>query len=398
VADRVKPSTSPAGNSKVVPLRPTNEPAATASEVTEGKPGDALSEEQRAAVAAALKFGAEILEVPPTRWLLTGVLPQRGLGALYSKPGKGKSFVAVHLAFEAATGGQFFGEAFPRPLRVVYVAAERESDIRDRIEAQAKHRNIAVPDNLAVIVAPRPWHGLRDYELLRYALAGVAAERWGGAPPDLIVFDTFARMSLGTNENASEEMGLLIEAFGALVKECGEAFGLLVHHEGKDTTKGLRGSSALLGALDVVLRLEPDAQALKVTVEKLNAAPDGATAWFRIIGQPIPDPADPGLDGVRVLRDVGVAIRSKVSEVMAGRGAEVLEALRSLPGGVGSVKEITKAYNEGKATGEAKSSKTIYNHLKYLSEQRPPAAVVEGQGSATRYRIAEPDRLEGLEG
>jgi hypothetical protein len=101
---------------------------------------------------------------------------------------------------------------------------------------------------------------------------------------------------------------------------------------------------------------------------------------------------------VRVLRDVGVAIRSKVSEVMAGRGAEVLEALRSLPGGVGSVKEITKAYNEGKATGEAKSSKTIYNHLKYLSEQRPPAAVVEGQGSATRYRIAEPDRLEGLEG
>jgi hypothetical protein len=39
-----------------------------------------------------------------------------------------------------------------------------------------------------------------------------------------------------------------------------------VHHAGKDTSKGLRGSSALLGAVDTVIELSGDTHALRLAV------------------------------------------------------------------------------------------------------------------------------------
>jgi hypothetical protein len=370
-----------------VPIRKSDEPA----------PGDALSaeeqaaEEARAKVRAALHFGGEILEVPPTRWLLTGVFPEQGLGAIYGAPGGGKSFVAVHLAFEAATGGRFFGEAFPRPLRVVYVAAERPADTRDRIEAQAKHRAIAVPDTLALLAPRQPLQIEADFEHLRYALQEVAAERWGGAAPDLVIFDTFARMTLGHEENAVKEMGPVIAAFGDLVTGCGAAFGLLVHHSGKDTTKGLRGSSALLGALDVVLHLEGKPDRLALVCEKINAGKQPLPAYFAVQDQAIPDPADTGGDGVRALRNVGVCVAGTYREHAEGLEAEVLATLRDKCDNLASVTELAEAC-------ESKPQKwAVQRALKHLAEQRPPAVEKRGAGRSTKWAILETDPL-GLEG
>jgi hypothetical protein len=370
-----------------VPLRPTNEPA----------PGDALSaeeqaaEEARAKVRAALHFGGEILGVPPTRWLLTGVFPQQGLGAIYGAAGGGKSFVAVHLAFEAATGGQFFGEPFPRPLRVVYVAAERPADTRDRIEAQAKHRGIPVPDNLALLAPRRPLQIEEHFEHLRYALQEVAAERWGGAAPDLVIFDTFARMTLGREENAAKEMGPVIEAFGDLVTGCGAAFGLLVHHSGKDKAKGLRGSSALLGALDVVLHLSGKRDNLALVCEKINAGPEPLPAFFRIVSEAIPDPEDTGGDGVRALRNVGVCVAGTYREHAEGLEAEVLAVLRDFDG------EATAAVITDNCDTKP-HRRAVQKALKHLAEQRPPLVEQVGAGPRVRWRLTQPEQLEGLAG
>ena len=82
--------------------------------------------------------GEQILEIPPRRWLVPGWLPLDSLMAVYAGPGVGKSFYALSKALEIARGGSWVGtplEAAP----VLYVAAERATELRDRAEAWSKY-------------------------------------------------------------------------------------------------------------------------------------------------------------------------------------------------------------------------------------------------------------------
>jgi predicted ATP-dependent serine protease len=79
--------------------------------------------------------GSDILDMKPRRWLVGGWLPLDALVLLYSAPGVGKSFYALSLALQVANGGDWVGESFAEALPVLYVAAERPTDQRDRAEA-----------------------------------------------------------------------------------------------------------------------------------------------------------------------------------------------------------------------------------------------------------------------
>jgi hypothetical protein len=95
-----------------------------------------------------------------------------------------------------------------------------------------------------------------------------------------------ARAFGGGNENASEDMGAFITAAGAIQGryECGL---LVVHHAGKDATKGLRGHSSLLGAVDTeleIIRIE-GAQPPKgiLHISKQKDGEDGQRIGFRMV-------------------------------------------------------------------------------------------------------------------
>jgi hypothetical protein len=75
-------------------------------------------------------------------------------------------------------------------------------------------------------------------------------------PLELIILDTLMRMSGGAfNENSSEDMGGFITQAGKL-QEIFECALMVIHHSGKDVTKGLRGHSSLLGAVDTELEIQ----------------------------------------------------------------------------------------------------------------------------------------------
>jgi len=57
------------------------------------------------------------------------------------------------------------------------------------------------------------------------------------------------------NENSSEDMGAFITQAGKL-QEIFECALMVIHHSGKDVTKGLRGHSSLLGAVDTELEIQ----------------------------------------------------------------------------------------------------------------------------------------------
>jgi hypothetical protein len=101
---------------------------------------------------------------------------------------------------------------------------------------------------------------------------------------ELVVIDTLARAFGGGNENASEDMGAFITAAGAIQGRYNCAL-LVVHHAGKDATKGLRGHSSLLGAVDTeleIIRIE-DAPKGILHISKQKDGEDGQRYGFQMI-------------------------------------------------------------------------------------------------------------------
>lgn len=64
-----------------------------------------------------------------------------------------------------------------------------------------------------------------------------------------MIIDTLNRAAPGADENSSVDMGRIIAAAKKLQTLIGGLV-LLVHHSGKDSSKGLRGHSSLHAALD----------------------------------------------------------------------------------------------------------------------------------------------------
>jgi hypothetical protein len=92
-------------------------------------------------------------------------------------------------------------------------------------------------------------------DALDVARAIVAA---GGA--QLVIVDTFAQVMPGANENAGEDVGRALKHCKGIHRATG-AMVLLVHHSGKDASRGARGWSGLRAATDVELEVVRGARA-----------------------------------------------------------------------------------------------------------------------------------------
>jgi AAA domain len=77
--------------------------------------------------------------------------------------------------------------------------------------------------------------------------------------PDLIVFDTLARVSVGKDENSARDMGQVVEALDLLRRKYSATI-LLLHHTRKGGDSE-RGSSALRGAADVMIECKASSYA-----------------------------------------------------------------------------------------------------------------------------------------
>jgi hypothetical protein len=93
----------------------------------------------------------------------------------------------------------------------------------------------------------------RAVQLIRETDALLNAVNKVHAKPTLVVVDTFARCFVGRDENSAKDVGLFVHAVDRL-RERAHAAVLIVHHTGRDK-RHERGSTALVGAADTVLRI-----------------------------------------------------------------------------------------------------------------------------------------------
>jgi hypothetical protein len=200
-----------------------------------------------------LHVGGSIRSLPPLTPLVDGLLHLPGESALFSPPKRGKTFVALDLALSVGSGEDFMGRAV-KPCQVLYVAAEGVGGLGARVEAWCDTHTGADISRVAFLTEPVNLIDEGDVE----AFAHAAADR------ELVVIDTLARCSVGADENSARDMGRVVTALDRIRDVTGHV--CVVHHAGKDTSKGLRGSSALLGAVDTVIELSGDTHALRLAV------------------------------------------------------------------------------------------------------------------------------------
>jgi len=214
---------------------------------------------------------ADLKELQARRWRVDRLIPDNGLALVYGRPKVGKTFWALDLALCVATGRDFHGHKVERG-RVTYVAAEGgPARLRDRVAAWLSERGVDERelDGWWELVPARV--NLDDPKHVQELLKEL------DGPRSLIVFDTLARCMSG-DENSQKDMGAAIAGCDRVRTETGAAV-LLVHHEGKDGTKGARGSTVLLGAIDASMRGKADGDGITFYVEDLrdDEAPPSVT-------------------------------------------------------------------------------------------------------------------------
>jgi hypothetical protein len=212
---------------------------------------------------------------PPGGWLIKGVLPVADVIVLFGASGSGKSFVALDMAASIARGVPW-RERRTAKGRVLVIAAEGGTGVGKRLKAYAQHHEIDI-DTLDVSVITAAPNFLNKEEIYEVVSAIRAA---GGA--DLIIADTFAQVTAGANENAGEDMGVAMANAKAL-REATGAIVMLIHHAGKDASRGARGWSGIKAAADAEIEvIKYDDGGREIRLSKMKDGEDGLQWGFKL--------------------------------------------------------------------------------------------------------------------
>lgn len=212
------------------------------------KAPSAAPEQNPASKLPLLSIDAMAATEPPT-WRVEGFLPDSGFGVLYGPSGVYKSFVALDLALSVAHGLPWRGRSTTQA-PVVYIAGEGTYGIPKRVLVWKQHRAAEITSDDKFWLAPVALN------LLDKTTVAFVIERLQSLPeiPRVVVVDTLARAFGPGNENDAKDMNAFVAACDSIARGL-NAFVLTIHHAGKDTEKGARGSSVLRAAADVEIRV-----------------------------------------------------------------------------------------------------------------------------------------------
>lgn len=219
------------------------------------------------------RLGAFMSAAAP-EWIIKGVLPRAGLAVIYGASGSGKTFLTLDMAGAVARGADWRGHQTAQG-RVVYIVAEGAGGFRKRVRAYCQEHGLE-PDSVEVLVVADVPNFLdkADIKLLIEAIKKVG-------PVAMIVIDTYARVMAGGNENDAKDTGQAVAHCDALHRAF-KALVVLVHHSGKDASKGARGSGALRAAADLEIEVVQTRAYRAATITKMKDAEDGAEYAFRL--------------------------------------------------------------------------------------------------------------------
>jgi energy-coupling factor transporter ATP-binding protein EcfA2 len=228
-------------------------------------PRSELDPKPRPVTRYKMRSAIELLRSDPIKWRVKGVIPEQGIAAIYGPSGSGKSFLVLDLAISIAKNAEWFGYRV-KSCPVTYVCLEGEAGLSVRLAAY--RTKASIPKQIEFIDQPV---NLLDSKDLRDLVMAIKVNQMGGG---IVIIDTLNRAGPGADENSSVDMGKLIQS-AKLIQQALGGLVLLVHHSGKDTSKGMRGHSSLIAALDAAIEVKRSDDDREWSVAKAKDGADG---------------------------------------------------------------------------------------------------------------------------
>jgi hypothetical protein len=301
---------------------------------------------------------AGLAAIQPVTWLVYPVIQEDSLFQIFAPSSAGKSFAAIDMACCVATGMAWHKHPVRRAGPVVYVVAEGAAGIRDRLSAWAQfHNGGADPVDVYVITLPAMLHRIDEASALAAWCREIGAV--------MVVIDTYARSTLGLDENKNNEAGLAIDGLDTIRRATGAAVGI-VHHTGHTGGRG-RGASALYGAMDTVIAIEGDTTQVTMTTspEKGGKQKNGADDWVTTLAKEsiaVGRTDEVGQQVTSLVLVSGRAPRRAAAEDMSENESKVLEALRL----VATPDGVTTTVWAGQAAEMGVAVRTFYRSMAAL--------------------------------
>jgi putative DNA primase/helicase len=299
-------------------------------------------------------------EPEPDDQLVEGLIGRGAMSILYGDSNSGKTFFAIHLGCEIASGNAFLGRNIV-PGLVVYLATEAPQSVVTRVQAYQRHYGRKVP-HLVIVKSPIDlFDGTADAGAVIDLIRLIEAD--AGAKCQLVIGDTLARMAAGANENSGEDMTTVLHHADQIKREA-QVHVMLIHHSGKDAARGARGWSGLRAAIDTEIEVTADdvtrIHAAEITKQR-DIPGKGDRIGFKL------DVVDlgPGQWDSRRTSCVVIPAEAPAKQAKGKRPSEVAGAIVELmtTHGAGMKKgEIVKHFAERYDRG------TVYRELKKMGE------------------------------
>lgn len=192
--------------------------------------------------------------------------------------GSGKTFFAGNLATHIAANLGYRGLRVNGGL-VVYVALEGAASAENRFVAARADLKLEKSPPLKLTPGPVNLRDVSDVSALVEFIR--AAESEHGAKVAAVFVDTLSRAMAGGDENSSEDMTALI-AGADQVRYATGATVVMVHHTGKDESRGARGHSSFRGALDTEIEVSTNGAVHVASITKQRDLPTGSSYAFKL--------------------------------------------------------------------------------------------------------------------
>ena len=294
----------------------------TAARLLTGRAGD---------LAAALIPLGKVRPILKSRYLVKGWLDQGAFSVVYGESNVGKTFLAMDLALHVAAGEDWHGNRVPadekRAGPVIYVASEGGSGIHNRIEAMRRDnpelmRRVEERGDFLLLKTGLDLCTSDDSQWLVEAIANLPRK------PSLIVVDTLARAMGGGDENTAKDMGQFVRSVDHL-REATGAHVMVIHHSGKDASKGARGSGSLRAAADTEIELTRNGDTIMAEQRKQRDMPcEGVFAYtLKSVFLGTDDDGDAVTSAVVQAADIQ---RTDKRQRLSGRAQVALDALKEV--------------------------------------------------------------------
>lgn len=217
----------------------------------------------------------ELENLPKLNWLIKDILVDGGIATIYGESGSTKSFLAIDLALHLASGSEWFGLPVSREIPVVYTALEGFRGVAKRIKGWCK-KNGTEPTNMLTTqdTLLLGQNGSVDNFINHYKKKQFHS--------GMVIIDTLNMACPNIEENSASEMsGVITKA--KLISEKLNSTVLIIHHSGKDESRGMRGSSSLKASMDTIIYVKQDSNGnCEWSLEKSKDSECGVRYGYRL--------------------------------------------------------------------------------------------------------------------